>query len=54
MSMGTARFFVTGQTDVGFMMTVTDTQVNQTKTYSNSPGMPAAPITDTQAFATCP
>jgi hypothetical protein len=33
---------------------VTDTLTGRTRTYSNPLGMAAAPIQDTQAFATCP
>jgi len=45
---------VIGQTDVGFMLTVTDTQANQTRTYTSPLGTAAPAITDTQAFETCP
>ena len=46
--------FCGGTTNVEFTLTVTDTQTSQTKSYFNPLGMPAAPITDTSAFATCP
>ncbi|RMH22040.1 MAG: hypothetical protein D6696_04240 [Acidobacteria bacterium] len=46
--------FFAGATDVEFTVTVTDTQANVTKTYSNPLGNPADAVTDTNAFATCP
>ena len=46
--------FFAGATDVGFTVTVTDTQANQTQTYTNPVGQPADAVTDTGAFATCP
>lgn len=46
--------FYAGTTNVEFTLTVTDTQADQTKSYFNPLGMPAAAITDTSAFATCP
>jgi hypothetical protein len=50
------RFWVfTGvTTNVGWTMTVTDTQTNVTKIYSNPLNTAACPILDTNAFATCP
>lgn len=41
-------------TDVGWTLTVTDTQTNTTRIYSNPNGTAACPITDVNAFATCP
>ena len=46
--------FAAATTDVEYTLTVTDTQTNQTKQYTNPLGQAAAAITDTQAFATCP
>jgi hypothetical protein len=46
--------FFAGATDVEFTLTVTDTQANQTREYSNPLGQPADAVTDTTAFATCP
>ena len=46
--------FFAATTNVGFDVTVTDTQTGESKVYSNALGNPAAPIQDTQAFATCP
>jgi hypothetical protein len=46
--------FSAATTSVEFTLTVTDTQRNAVKTYSNPQGKPFAPIQDTQAFATCP
>lgn len=46
--------FFAGATDVGFTVTVTDTQTSQVKTYENAQGQNADAVTDTQAFATCP
>ena len=46
--------FTAGATDVEVTLTVTDTQMNQTRTYHNDLGMPSPAITDTSAFATCP
>ncbi len=40
--------------DVGYTVTVTDTQTNHVQTYFNPLGTAAEAITDTQAFATCP
>ncbi len=41
-------------TDVEYTLTVTDTQTNHSKTYTNPLGQAAEAITDTSAFATCP
>jgi hypothetical protein len=46
--------FYAATTNVGFNLTVTDTQTNQTKIYTNPDIHPATTVTDTQAFATCP
>ena len=46
--------FAGGLTDVEVTLTVTDTESNETKTYTNPLGTPFQPITDTSAFATCP
>lgn len=45
--------FFAATTDVGFTLTVTDTQTGIVKTYSNTLGTPADAVTDTAAFATC-
>lgn len=46
--------FAAAATNVEYTLTVTDTQSNATRTYSNSLGTQAPAITDTEAFATCP
>ena len=46
--------FYAATTNVEFTVTVTDTTTNDTKTYFNPLGIPAPPILDTTAFATCP
>jgi hypothetical protein len=46
--------FASGLTDVEVVLTVTDTQGGQVRTYFNSQGTPFAPVQDTDAFATCP
>lgn len=46
--------FAGGLTDVRTVITVTDTQTGDTKTYRNPQGTPFQPIQDTSAFATCP
>lgn len=46
--------FFAGATDVEFTVTVTDTQADVTRTYTNPLGNPADAVTDTSAFATCP
>jgi hypothetical protein len=43
--------FYSATTDVGFTVTVRDTRTGRTRTYRNSDGTPAAPVTDTSAFA---
>ncbi len=47
-------FFAGGLTNVEVNITVTDTQTGTVKVYRNPLGTPFQPITDTQAFATCP
>lgn len=46
--------FYGATTNVEFTVTVTDTQQDLVRTYFNPQGNPAAPIQDTNAFATCP
>ncbi len=46
--------FFAATTNVQFEITVTDLQRGVTKTYSNPLGNAAAPVQDTNAFATCP
>jgi hypothetical protein len=46
--------FAGGLTNVQVVLTVTDTQTGQERTYTNTQGTPFAPIQDTDAFATCP
>jgi len=46
-------FFVSGLTNVGVDLTVTDTVTGQTRTYHNPVGAPFQPILDTSAFAGC-
>ncbi|HEV3455938.1 MAG TPA: choice-of-anchor R domain-containing protein [Thermoanaerobaculia bacterium] len=46
-------FFVSGLTDVGVDVTVTDTLTGQTRTYHNAVDAPFQPILDTGAFAGC-
>ena len=41
-------------TDVGFTVTVTDTQTSQVRTYTNPLGQAANAVTDTEAFMACP
>lgn len=50
------RFWVfsAATTNVELTITVTDTQEQEVRTYFNPLGTPAAPIQDTNAFATCP
>jgi sugar lactone lactonase YvrE len=50
---GTFWIFAGGLTDVGVVMTVTDSQTGAVKSYSNAEGMPFQPIQDTTTFATC-
>jgi len=46
--------FFAATTDVGFTVTVTDTQEDEVTVYSNPLGQAANAVTDTSAFATCP
>lgn len=46
--------FLAATTNVEYTVTVTDTQENEVKVYSNALGNPAEPVLDTAAFATCP
>ncbi len=46
--------FYAATTNIGFELTVVDTLTNQTRVYINPDVNPAATVTDTQAFATCP
>jgi plastocyanin len=46
--------FFAATTNVEFTVTVTDTERNQTRRYSNQQGQAALPVQDTNAFATCP
>jgi hypothetical protein len=46
--------FYAATTNVEFTLRVTDTRTGRVKTYFNPLGTPAAPILDTDAFATCP
>ena len=46
--------FYAATTNVQFTVRVTDTLRGQTRTYSNPQGQAAAPVQDTEAFATCP
>jgi len=46
--------FFLATTNVGFTLSVTDTQTHQVKTYDNPPGSVSPVVTDTSAFSTCP
>ncbi len=46
--------FAGGLTNVNVVMTVTDTQTNVSKTYTNPANTAFQPIQDTSAFSTCP
>ncbi len=46
--------FVSGLTNVGVQVTVTDTKTGAVKTYNNPINKTFAPILDTSAFSTCP
>lgn len=50
------RFWVfsSATTNVRYILTVTDLATGQTARYENLAGKPAAAVTDTEAFATCP
>jgi hypothetical protein len=46
--------FASGLTDVGVILTVTDTKTSAVQTYTNSQETPFQTILDSNAFATCP
>ncbi len=46
--------FASAGTDVGVILTITDTKTGTQKIYTNTDGTPMDPIQDTAAFATCP
>ncbi len=46
--------FYAATTNVQFTLTVTDTQTNRVRVYFNPSNQAAAPVQDTDAFATCP
>ena len=46
--------FYAATTDVEYTLTVTDTERGRVKVYFNPLGVPAPPVQDTDAFATCP
>ncbi len=46
--------FVSATTNVEYEITVTDTHGGRQRTYTNPLGLPAPPVQDTSAFATCP
>ncbi len=46
--------FYAATTNVGFDLTVVDTQTGESRVYSNPLGQAAPAVTDTAAFATCP
>lgn len=46
--------FMSGLTNVGVQVTVTDTQTGAVKTYNNPINKTFVPVLDTNAFATCP
>ena len=46
--------FHTGLTNVGVVVTITDTETWEVRRYSNPRGTPLAPVFDTRAFETCP
>ncbi|MCP3959709.1 MAG: hypothetical protein GY719_17820 [bacterium] len=45
--------FYAATTNVGFTVTVEDTEAGIERTYTNPDLTPAAPVTDVDAFATC-
>ena len=51
---GHAWVFAGGLTNVAVTLTVTDTQTDVEKTYTNAAGTAFQPIQDTTAFSTCP
>jgi len=46
--------FAAGLTNVEVTLTITDTETQQVRTYTNPLGVPFQPIQDTSAFLTCP
>jgi CSLREA domain-containing protein len=46
--------FLSGLTNVGVKVTITDTKTGVVKTYNNPLNRTFTPVTDTSAFATCP
>ena len=46
--------FAAGLTNVEVTLTITDTETEQVRTYTNPMGVPFQPIQDTSAFLTCP
>ncbi|HVG06284.1 MAG TPA: hypothetical protein VNM67_01155, partial [Thermoanaerobaculia bacterium] len=46
--------FMSGLTNVGVQVTVTDTKTGAVKTYNNPLNKTFAPVLDTSAFASCP
>ncbi|HEV3454994.1 MAG TPA: hypothetical protein VHG32_00470 [Thermoanaerobaculia bacterium] len=46
--------FAGGLTDVGVVVTATDTRTGQSRSYTNPAGVPFPPLQVTSAFATCP
>ena len=46
--------FAAATTDLGYTLTVTDTESGAVRTYTNAAGSPAPATTDGTAFATCP
>jgi len=46
--------FAGGLTDVGVIVTATDTVTGQSRSYANPAGVPFPPLQATSAFATCP
>jgi hypothetical protein len=46
--------FNSGQTSMQITIDVTDTQTGVSRRYTNPQGQPFRPVTDTDAFATCP
>lgn len=46
--------FMSGLTNVGVRVTVTDTKAGKSKTYNNPQNQTFTPVLDTKAFATCP
>jgi len=53
-SFGYYWVFAGGLTNVQVVLTVTDTETREVRTYVNLQGEPFQPIQDTRAFATCP